>query len=657
MSVAPVGERSFDARPDGMDFRDAVYEPSLIEVPPTSSLDAYRGLGIPVLDQGTEGACTGFGLATVAHFLLSGRVAAPTDAAVSPRMFYEMARRYDEWPGEDYSGSSARGAMKGWHKHGVCSGVLWPYEAGRDDTDLTPDRIADAAKRPLGAYFRVNHSDLVAMHAALTEVGILFATAMVHEGWEEVNPETGLIQPRTPRDRVLGGHAFAIVGYDRRGFWLQNSWGDDWGRDGFALLTYEDWLTAATDTWVARLGAPVTIGVHGESAADFTSERLPHSYSFRELRPHIVALGNEGRLADAGTYRTTVRDLSRIVDEFEAKTAEWDNPRLVLYAHGGLVPASSAVAQAARMRTQFLNNEIYPIFFVWNTDWFSTLKNLIEDAFNRWAAKAPAGRPLEFMEDRIDDLLERIARTTHLAGAGWGEIKENGIRASADDLGGARALTDKLAESWRRREFEVHLVGHSAGGILHAELARRLAGEGGGGRGVPVKSCTLWAPATTMALGEETYLDLAMNDRIDALTVFALRDREERNDSAGPYQKSILYLVSNALEQRKRIPFEHPDGEPILGLAKFIATSEAIKPLVEAGKIDTIYCPTGRSGVDATSRSQADTHVAFSSDADTLKATIRRIIGGGRSAASPIPEPATVAYESSLVEQEGQPDG
>ena len=40
-----------------------------------------------------------------------------------------MARRYDEWPGEDYTGSSARGAMKGWHKHGVCAEAEWRYEA------------------------------------------------------------------------------------------------------------------------------------------------------------------------------------------------------------------------------------------------------------------------------------------------------------------------------------------------------------------------------------------------------------------------------------------------------------------------------------------------------------------------------------------------
>src|SRR5262245_12947556 len=116
-----------DARPDTLDFRDKMYVPSLIEVPTHISLDEYKKKKLQVLDQGKEGACTGFGLATVANYLLTCRQVVPDSNPVSPRMLYEMARRYDEWPGENYSGSSARGAMKGWHKHGVCSELDWPY--------------------------------------------------------------------------------------------------------------------------------------------------------------------------------------------------------------------------------------------------------------------------------------------------------------------------------------------------------------------------------------------------------------------------------------------------------------------------------------------------------------------------------------------------
>ena len=45
--------------------------------------------------------------------------------SVSPRMLYNFARRYDEYAGEDYEGSSCRGALKAFFKHGVCLNGDW----------------------------------------------------------------------------------------------------------------------------------------------------------------------------------------------------------------------------------------------------------------------------------------------------------------------------------------------------------------------------------------------------------------------------------------------------------------------------------------------------------------------------------------------------
>src|SRR5436190_20873473 len=165
-------------------------------------------------------------------------------------MLYDMARRYDEWPGENYEGASARGAMKGWHKHGVCSTANWP----KDERDPEPYRVrfAEALRRPLGAYLRVNHKDVIAMHTAITEVGIMYATATVHDGWDGVE-RNGMIR-YDAQSKVTGGHAFAIVAYDKDGFWIQYSLGRDSGRAGYGHINYDDWLAYGTDVWVARLG-------------------------------------------------------------------------------------------------------------------------------------------------------------------------------------------------------------------------------------------------------------------------------------------------------------------------------------------------------------------------------------------------------------------
>jgi hypothetical protein len=39
----------------------------------------------------------------------------------------------------------------------------------------------------------------------------------------------------------LGGHAMAIVGYDKKGFILRNSWGECWENKGYSYYPYSDW--------------------------------------------------------------------------------------------------------------------------------------------------------------------------------------------------------------------------------------------------------------------------------------------------------------------------------------------------------------------------------------------------------------------------------
>ena len=169
--------------PDRLDLRDRPYMPA-IAVTPGNELSPQ--IALPVLNQGNTSACTGFALSNVVNFLL--RSWNPQAPQISPYMLYSMARRYDEFPGyiED-AGSSLRGAMKGWYKHGACRLELWkkpdmPPAAKRPQDDWW----LDAAQRPLGAYYRVESRSITDMHMALNEVGILYASAVCHAGWLKV---------------------------------------------------------------------------------------------------------------------------------------------------------------------------------------------------------------------------------------------------------------------------------------------------------------------------------------------------------------------------------------------------------------------------------------------------------------------------------------
>ena len=68
--------RTLDARPDRLDLRDREYTPNVVSLPQQWPSDDYIRRLLPrycksglVLDQGEEGACTGFGLACVVNYL------------------------------------------------------------------------------------------------------------------------------------------------------------------------------------------------------------------------------------------------------------------------------------------------------------------------------------------------------------------------------------------------------------------------------------------------------------------------------------------------------------------------------------------------------------------------------------------------------------
>lgn len=597
-----------------------MFVPTLIEVPIERPLSEYLKTKVPVLDQGSDGACTGFGLATVVHYLLRRRAVYPDKNQVSPRMLYNMARRYDEWPGEHYSGSSARGAMKGWHKHGVCSRLHWVYDRKHDGQDgkLFSQRYVDALRRPLGSYFRVNHKDIVAMHAAISEAGILFATAQVHDGWNDVHAKGRI--PWNDSRTIEGGHAFAIVGYDENGFWIQNSWGTGWGRKGFGQICYDDWLANGSDVWVARLGAPIVLrATQSVSRGIGVAAQGTRSYMFPDLQPHIISLGNDGRLRPGGTYGTSRDDVADIFRHIATVCSQPKGPkRLLLYAHGGLTAEDSAIQKVADLRSPLLDAGTYPLAFIWKTDFWTTLKYLLQDAIGRRRPEGFLDGTKDFMLDRLDDMLEPLARV--LGGKRiWEEMKENATLASATPEGGLLAVREEIVGLLKSQKIEIHLVGHSAGSILLGGLVSAMAQQK-----IPITSCTLWAPACTNEFYRKHYLPAIKSNAVKRFAVFALKDKQEQDDHcANIYHKSLLYLVSRAFEKLPVPGMPNAgrfNGEPLLGMQiglERLAAGERT--------FDIVFSPNEEPD-GSRNASQATAHGSFDDDATTLKATLARVL-------------------------------
>ena len=146
------------------------------------------------------------------------------------------------------------------------------------------------------------------MHAAIHEAGAVYASARVHDGW--FHPVNGRIVPHPPSPQ--GGHAFAIVGYDAEGFWVQNSWGPGWGDGGIALWEYADWARGITDGWVLRIGVPTpgafevrAFAIH--AARDGTTDDTAPGRDRRAFRPTSTTDGSTTAGATIPTLRMCIR--------------------------------------------------------------------------------------------------------------------------------------------------------------------------------------------------------------------------------------------------------------------------------------------------------------------------------------------------------------
>jgi len=588
-------------RRDSLDFRDKIYTPTLL---PFASELLPDPRCLQIRDQLDEGACTGFGLAAVIDYVNRERgVREP----VSARMLYEMAKRHDQWPGHRYEGSTARGAMKGWHKSGVCPERIWKYER-RQPGSLTDERQLAALRFPLGSYYRImpRRSDF---HAALQEVHAIFVTAATHDGWEDVDARGRIpFDPDAPAD---AGHAFAIVGYVDDGFIVQNSWGKRWGGlrvaeeryAGCALWRYEDFERNLWDGWVARPALPVAslASLRPQWVADKARgvEIVEKAPTRDEIRGHYVHI-DDGVFDAFGDYPSTAVEVAEAIDDAVGSGAE----HLLLYAHGGLNSQKAAAARTFAWKDVLAANGIRQLHFIWETGLLDELRDVILG--KEGLVRERAGGVGEWW----DRQLERA--TAPLGHALWREMQSDATVAFEPKGAGTdtlKLLKSALAKRPVAKRPKLHLVGHSAGSIWHARLLARWQALGGG----PVATLTLFAPAATVELFNVLIRPRLGAGDVQALHHFLLTDQLEQDDDVAViYRKSVLYLVSRA--------YQHPHYEiPILGMENSWKDALARLPAAAKARVTSYYAP----GPDCATRK----HTEFDSDLATMNALLQIVRG------------------------------
>lgn len=251
-------EKGLGWRPDLPDVRDYEYGNRFtVERPAALPLSvSLRGMQSPVRDQGNEGSCVGHAIAAGVDCLRRSDKRREArwradDTIYSPRWVYHRARFLEgpQWVQID-AGAYIRFGIKGVAKEGIPPESNWRYEPGKFTDAPTFFAESQKARWKLGLYTRCA---TLAETLNSLDAGrpVVFGFTCYSSMFSPHVARTGVIP--LPSGSVEGGHAVLAVGYDRARKLIEfkNSWGADWGDDGYGWLpfAYFDNRNLSDDHW------------------------------------------------------------------------------------------------------------------------------------------------------------------------------------------------------------------------------------------------------------------------------------------------------------------------------------------------------------------------------------------------------------------------
>ena len=234
---------------DKIDTRDHPYQ--LTNTAQSNIVD-LRQYCSSIEDQGKLGSCTGNAIAGAIE-LLHKRKSRTLD--ISRLFIYYYERKFIGTVNYD-SGAYIRDGIKACYTYGAPTENLWPYNISKFKMQPHKTAIVDALKRKVTSYQRAVDFNQV-MDSITSGYPVTIGFNVYSSFDSPTVARTGVMPyPNVNKERLLGGHAVLLVGYnkDNNTFIARNSWGTRWGDKGYFYMPFQVIQNnrMSSDFWVIK---------------------------------------------------------------------------------------------------------------------------------------------------------------------------------------------------------------------------------------------------------------------------------------------------------------------------------------------------------------------------------------------------------------------
>jgi len=250
---SPRRSRWYGWVPDLPDHRDKHYKvpwKSGRALPPRVDL---RGHCPPVYNQGKKlQSCTANAIGAAIEF---DQIRQQSSEAFRPsRLFIYYNARWMNGTVDSDPGVGIREGLKTVAKRGVCPESLWPYKVRKFRRKPSRECYLEAKKHSGIVYHRLRRNLLHMKICLASGYPFIFGMTVFDSFESKKLKRTGHAPMPRLYERSQGGHAVLAVGYTHRHFIVRNSWGTNWGMNGYFTLPY-DYLNnphLSDDFWTIR---------------------------------------------------------------------------------------------------------------------------------------------------------------------------------------------------------------------------------------------------------------------------------------------------------------------------------------------------------------------------------------------------------------------